>query len=321
MKGTRRGRLVKLSIWVVIVWSAAAQWAAAGLAPALADMVERGDRHRAAGIDPPPASWELVLLSAQPDDALARAQRRASSAEEVELFRLAAYRALAAGDSDALLHAATYLADSLPDEPHLFESQYLLAQGELLAGQAVGASGRMDWLSRHGEQPWRGLALFGQAQAELQTDTVEAIRLLKLCGRISNHRVVAPALLQLGQIYQARGDAEQAIRYLSIYREAYPQGMLPVLEASSSTSQRADEIAGMYYTIQVGVFSDRANALSQKEQFESLGLNVRLQKKNVAGNQYTAVWVGRFTSREVAQERRRELESRFDDTYRVIVLE
>jgi tetratricopeptide (TPR) repeat protein len=298
-----------------------AQTVTAALSPAVIDLVERGDRNRAAGMEPPPSWTEQVLLSPHPDLLLSRASFQAPAGERGEIVRLKAYSALAAGDADALLHAGTYMADSLGTNAYLFEAQYLLAQGEILSGQMKGAASRMDWLSRHGEQPWRGLALFGQAQVALSADTSEAVRLLKLCGRMSDHQVVAPALLQLGQIYQARGDAEQAFRYLSIYREAYPQGMLPIIEAGASTSSRADVVAGMHYTIQVGVFSDRANALSQKDRFLALGLTVQLQKKDVAGNTYTAVWVGRFTSREKAQERRRELESRFDDTYRVIVLE
>ena len=291
------------------------------LSPAVTELVERGDRHRAAHLNPPPSRSERVLVAARPDDLLARADVYATDRDRGEMWRLRAYGALTAGDAQGLLHAATYLADSLATNEHLFESQYLLAQGEFLAGQMEGAASRMDWLSRHGEQPWRGLALYGQAQVALPADTTEAVRLLKLCGRMSNHRSVAPALLQLGQIYQAQGDAEQAIRYLSMYREAYPQGILPIVEASASSSTRADQVAGIYYTIQVGVFSDRTNALSQKERFEELGLKVTLQTKNVAGNRYTAVWVGRFSSREKAQERRRELEIRFDDTYRVLVLE
>jgi tetratricopeptide (TPR) repeat protein len=313
---------MKLRVYIATCLLASIQVAAAALSPALTDLVERGDRHRAAHIEPPPSWSEQVLVTPHPDPLLERAEHRATSRDRGEIWRLKAYGALVAGDADALLHAATYLADSLASNEYLFESQYLLAQGEFLAGQMNGAASRMDWLSRHGEQPWRGLALYGQAQVALTMDTSEAVRLLKLCGRMSSHEAVAPALLQLGQIYQARGDAEQAIRYLSIYREAYPQGMLPIVEASSaSTSARADQVAGMYYTIQVGVFSDRTNALSQKDRFEALGFKVQLQKKDVAGNRYTAVWVGRFTSREKAQERRRELESRFDDTYRVIVLE
>ena len=313
---------MKLTVWITTCVFASFQMGAAALSPALTSLVERGDRHRAATLDPPPPWSEQVLVTPHPDEMLSRASYQATAGDRGEVWRLKAYGALAGGDVDALLHAATYLADSLSTNEHLFESQYLLAQGEFLAGQISGAVSRMDWLSRHGEQPWRGLALFGQAQVALTADTAEAVRLLKLCGRMSNHEAVAPALLQLGQIYQARGEAEQAIRYLSIYREAYPEGMLPIVEASSaSTSSRADQVAGMHYTIQVGVFSDRTNALTQKERFEALGLKVQLEKKNVAGNHYTAVWVGRFNSREKAQERRRELESRFDDTYRVIVLE
>ena len=69
------------------------------------------------------------------------------------------------------------------------------------------------------------------------------------------------------------------------------------------------------------MFGERANAERQRERFKALGHEVTFHPKTVGGRRYTAVWVGRFTAREEATRVRRQLETRFGDTYRVVVRE
>jgi hypothetical protein len=179
----------------------------------------------------------------------------------------------------------------------------------------------MDWLSRNGVSPWRGWGLYGQGQAALAgADTAEALRLLRKSASLTSHPARAPSLLLLGHLFDSRGEAQQAVRYLTLYREAFPQGMIPVLDHAIAGSAQADALAEVLYTVQVGVFGDRSNALRQKERFEALKLPVRLKTKSVAGRNYTAVWVGRYRSQQAAVEARREFEAKFGDTYRVVVL-
>jgi outer membrane protein assembly factor BamD (BamD/ComL family) len=240
-------------------------------------------------------------------------------AAETELLRQA-QRALAAGDAASVIrHASRYTA-SYPQGAYHSRMQYLLAQSELLAGQPQAAEERMDWLSRNGESEWRGWGLYGQGQAALaRGDTAEALRLLRQTATLSSHPARAPALLLLGHLYDSRGEAQQAVRYLTLYREAFPQGMIPVLDHGIAGSAQADALAEVLYTVQVGVFGDRANALRQKERFEALNQPVRLTTKTVAGQKYTAVWVGRYRTQQAAVEARRQFEAKFGDTYRVVV--
>ena len=241
--------------------------------------------------------------------------------EETSLLRQT-QRALAAGDAASAIRYASRCVAAYPQGAHHSHVQYLLAQSELLAGQPQAAEKRMDWLSRNGEPPWRGWGLYGQAQAALaRADTAEALRLLRKSAAMSSHPARAPALLMLGQLYDSRGESQQAVRYLTLYREAFPQGMIPMLDHAIAGSAQADALAEVMYTVQVGVFGDRANALRQKDRFEALNQPVRLKTKTVAGQTYTAVWVGRYGTQQAAVAARREFEAKFGDTYRVVVYE
>jgi tetratricopeptide (TPR) repeat protein len=231
-------------------------------------------------------------------------------------------QALAAGDAARVIRYASRYAATYPQGENQSQVQFLLAQGELMAGQPQAAEERMDWVSRNGQSQWRGWGLYGQGQAALaRADTAEALRLLRKSVALTSHPSRAPALLMLGQLFDARGEAQQAVRYLTLYREAYPRGMIPVLDHSFAGSAQADAMAELLYTVQVGVFGDRANAEKQKDRFEALSQSVRLKTKTVAGRKYTAVWVGRYRSQQAAVAARREFETKFGDTYRVVVYE
>ena len=269
-----------------------------------------------------PESWlhQAMLTPRGTTTLLSRAASAADPDVRLSAQVLLLREAIAAGAASNAIRAAGTLIDSISDGPERSEVQYLLAQAELLSGRASESERRMDWLSRHGAQPWRGWGLYGQARAALgRADTSEALRLLKTTSGLSDHAAVAPALLLLGQLYDARGDAAQAIRYLAMYSEAYPRGMLPLLEHAAPASGTADRAAGIAYTIQVGVFGDRANAVRQKDRFTALGYRVRMVGKSVGGERYTAVWVGSFATQEKALQTRRSLEERFGETYRVVV--
>jgi tetratricopeptide (TPR) repeat protein len=263
---------------------------------------------------------QLAILS--PRRSVVFLQDPALRGDRDTLHLALARHALAAGDAQAALRYAGRLADSATAPEVHSQAQYLLAQAELTAGRTAQAERRMDWLSRHGDTPWREWGLYGRGHMALRRhDTVEALRLFRATTAQSDHEAIAPAFLLLGQIHDDRGEATQAIRYLTMYREAYPQGLTPVLEHGLGASSQADRAAGLVYTIQVGVFGERANALRQRDRFAALGYEVQLRPKTVAGRSYTAVWVGRFAAREAAARVRRDLEAQFQATYRVVVRE
>lgn len=244
-----------------------------------------------------------------------------AEANEQRLIAMARYYIAAGEPTQAMVQASRHV-ESFPNGKHADEAQYILGLAEVAAGKFKDAESRFDWLSRHGKQPWSGWALYGQGEAALRRgDTSEALRLFKQTTRMNGHPANAPALMMLGNLYDARGKASDAFRYLAMYREAYPDGILPLVEHAVATTDRAEAAAGLVYTIQVGVFGDKANARRQLERFTDLGYTAILKPKLMAGKQYNAVWVGRYKTREAAQSAREKLESKFDDTYRVVVYE
>ena len=282
--------------------------------------VDEGQRDRLRQVVPGSTPLELAL--AEPDRIWQEGAPDLPGAEAGRACRLSIQYALALGDSRKALRTASRCAQS-PDagEPG-FEAQWLLMQSEFLAGRVEAALKRADWLSRHASEPWKGRGLFGQAQCALaQRDTVEALRLFKLCARLKEHEVAAPAHLELGRLHEARGASEQAMHYFTLYRESYPRGLVPQFEFAPGASARADEAAGVEYTIQVGVFGEHANAVRQAERFKQAGYKVELKPRTLSGQKYTAVWVGRYRTQNEAQEARRRLEERFSETFRVVVRE
>jgi hypothetical protein len=259
--------------------------------------------------DPLPATWPLAL-----DAPAGRNPEQAC--------QLAASFALAEGDVQKALRAATACLDSSAGGPAQFRAQLVLAQAELQAGHTVQAEARADWLSRHASEPWKGWGLFTQSHCALAAgDTAEAVRLFKLCTRLGSHEAAAPAFLELGRLHEARSLPEQAMRYLTLYRETFPRGLLPEFQSAPRASARADQAAGLAYAVQVGVFGDHANAEKQLQRVREAGFKAELKTKTVAGQKYTAVWAGRYRSQNEAQAAKRELEARFAETYRIVVWE
>ena len=241
--------------------------------------------------------------------------------EQQRLLSLARF-CLAAGEPHKAIDYLSQVSRNFPKTSYRDEAEYLFARAEIANGSIKPAEKRLDALSRDGAQPWKGWGLYGQAQcALLRNDTGEAIRLMRKVAGMDKHAASGPALLLLGELSDAYRKPEDAYRYLAMYREAYPHGFLPVVEQSVASDDRADLAAGLEYAVQVGVFGDKANAERQRQQFAKLKYPISLKGKTIAGQHYTAVWVGKFRSREDAQRVRRELEEKFDDTYRVVAIE
>lgn len=268
-------------------------------------------------------SFEIGQLSDSHAAAfLGQATNLSDADSRLKRLRLLAQYALASGTSaDALDHASRY-AELAQSDLEGSEAQYALARAELIAGRPREAYIRMDWLSRHGHGVWRGWGLYGQGQCALaEGDTAEAVRLLKSASTMGRHAAIAPAMLMLGHLYEASGQTQRAIRYLTMYREKFKRGIIPLLDHVSGDASQAEVLAEVTYTIQVGVYGDRGNAIRQRDLFESLGYRVRLKRKTMAGQRYTAVWVGKYRSQSSASEARRALEKRTDETFRVVIIE
>ncbi len=72
------------------------------------------------------------------------------------------------------------------------------------------------------------------------------------------------------------------------------------------------------FTVQVGAFRQKANALRQQRILAEYGYRAEIVPKQVGGRTYHTVWVGRFTSYQEADVFGRELGDRLGLPYRVV---
>jgi tetratricopeptide (TPR) repeat protein len=133
------------------------------------------------------------------------------------------------------------------------------------------------------------------------------------------------ALSGLAMSFARLGDPERALLYRNLLREKYPLsaesiGELPEAEGSereAAQGNRAERLAGVRYTIQLGVFREKENALRLRSQFENQGYPVRILSKTVAGKEYRAVQLGSFASHREALKVKEEIEALTGESYRI----
>lgn len=110
---------------------------------------------------------------------------------------------------------------------------------------------------------------------------------------------------------------DQAALNFNILREAYPHaiGGYDLIELISQfdpdrpvSSGEAERLLGSFYSVQVGVFSEKRNAKRQKARFEAYGEAVDMPRKTISGKKYYAVYVGRFDTPEQAAAFKQSLE-------------
>ena len=77
--------------------------------------------------------------------------------------------------------------------------------------------------------------------------------------------------------------------------------MMYGLSSPDAKDNTAEKLTGTYYSVQVGVFSVRANAERQSTAFEHYGHKVEIDRKKISSNNYFVVFVGRFSDYESAR--------------------
>lgn len=121
--------------------------------------------------------------------------------------------------------------------------------------------------------------------------------------------------------------ADDAVFYYNVMREAYPgavgeDALVDRLAEMSGSIERhtaeAEQVTGTYYSIQVGVYSDAANARKIAGQFEDAGHKVDIQDKTISRVNYRVVYVGRYKSYSEAAAAKARLEAEHKETYQVV---
>lgn len=135
------------------------------------------------------------------------------------------------------------------------------------------------------------------------------------------------ALVGLIGCYTQMDDPEKALLYHNLLMEKFPRSVesmevVPRVSEQPKESEdegRAERLAGVKYTIQLGVFGVRDNALRLQSQFQKQGYSISIKTKEISGKKYWVVQLGSFTSYGEASDLKKELEAQTDGSYRVVI--
>ena len=149
----------------------------------------------------------------------------------------------------------------------------------------------------------------------------------KVLDEYGDSEVFAFALSGLIGCFTQLEDSENALLYYNLLKERYPHSLetvrgpseriVPASEGKDKT--RAERVAGVRYTIQLGVFAKRENARNLRSHFEKQGYSVSLGSKIISGKKYYVVRLGSFTSYDKALSLKKKLESQTKESYRIVI--
>jgi tetratricopeptide (TPR) repeat protein len=160
----------------------------------------------------------------------------------------------------------------------------------------------------------------------LSNKRIGAVKMLRSLSRKSNGPGVAQALYLLATDALANKQFDDAVFFYNLLREAYPSavGLDALVEslgdnsAPSTNDNTAEKLTGTYYSVKVGVFSEKDNARRQQDIFKTYGKPIDIESKGISGKTYHVVYVGRFTSYSDAVLFKETLESNHREAYQVV---
>ncbi len=149
---------------------------------------------------------------------------------------------------------------------------------------------------------------------------------LRDLSRSKSDIVVPQSLYLLGCQSARTKKIDDAVFYYNLLREGYPDAvgldsivdLLSGMSSSSTMDNRADDITGTYYSIQVGVFSSRSNAKKQSNIFKAYKKKRDIGSKTISGKKYHVVYIGKFGTFEEAKAFKLTLEKTHAEAYQVV---
>jgi TolA-binding protein len=133
------------------------------------------------------------------------------------------------------------------------------------------------------------------------------------------------ALFRLAEIHEALEQREQAKEVFEQLVNEYPKTYQGEQARSQLTEwgwagkqQEKLEVEPGKYTVQVGAFSERANAINLQNQLHSAGYQVEVVKKAGRHRSLYLVWVGSYESRQEAERQAQLLEKQRGLPYQII---
>ena len=155
---------------------------------------------------------------------------------------------------------------------------------------------------------------------------IGADRLLQTLSRLRSGDGVPQALYLLILRAVDKQNIDDAVFYYNLLREGYPSSVgfdalvnkLLGLSANKKSDSEADRLTGTFYSIQVGVFSNKGNAKRQADLFKKQGHEVDIKDKIISDIKYKVVYVGRFNSYEKASDLKIQLEAENHEAFQVV---
>lgn len=202
----------------------------------------------------------------------------------------------------------------------------LAALAERQAGNNQAAVRLLDrYLTRHDKEDLRQWGEIDKAAALLKDgDRNKALSVLRKLSKDKSDDGVPIALYMLGIDAVDRGRVDDAVFEYNLLRESYPAavGLDHLVDRlggiSLPSDNRAEKLTGTYYSIQVGVFSDKKNARHQADLFKNSGEKIDVTTKTVSGRKYNVVYVGRFSTFDEANRLKTKLENTHGAVYQVV---
>ncbi len=119
---------------------------------------------------------------------------------------------------------------------------------------------------------------------------------------------------------------DDAVFFYNLLKESYPSAIgndalinkMMNISISKKADYRADELTGTYYSVQVGVFSNKGNAKKQANIFKAYDKKIDIKDKRVSDKKYHVVFVGRFKTYAEASLFKNQLEINHNDVYQVV---
>jgi tetratricopeptide (TPR) repeat protein len=143
------------------------------------------------------------------------------------------------------------------------------------------------------------------------------------------------SLYRIFSYYYATGEYENAQKYLDRLKSDYPvspylkiaernipsseESAAPEEEKPEQTSEKNEELKSKF-TIQAGAFTKLLNASALKKDFDNNGFFSEIKDKIVAGTTFNIVYVGKFESREEAENFLQVIDKEFKLDGRIVDL-
>ena len=176
---------------------------------------------------------------------------------------------------------------------------------------------------------WAGWAQLGKGDCHFADENYNqaVVEYNKVLDGGKDSGVFPFALSGLVSCFNQLENAEKALLYYNLLKERYPNSLESVenpaekMSPKSKTKDKtqAERLAGVKYTIQLGVFGIKENALRLRSRFEKQGYSIVIKSKVISGKKYSVVQLGLFTSYEEALKLKKTLESQTNESYRIVI--